>query len=1193
MTGRGRGAPPGQSVHESSVDGLDVQAGGDVRGPIITGDVTFQLPGLPRTRGHDRYLKTRNAIEDHHHDVLDRDEELHRLLDDLPHAPASYRVVEAPAFAGKTAFMVELHRRVRSLGWPSAAFYVVDRYTNEAEHFLEAVIGQLLATLEMDESLLPRGERHEQLDRVWDAFAALGTGDAPALLLIDGLDEQQSVEISRLLPVHLQGHVHVIVATRHLPDYRTTAHRYHPLSSAAPLELAVSPHASAKAEDAKRDLETWFRSSSSVREDIATALLVAGAPLSRHDLADLLDLGIGEVAAELHGIERCLLPLASGYQWAHAKYSEFVDGWVRSRQTEMVRRMLAWADSYAHAGWKETTPSFLLHGLHHFLHKHRSTAGAGRLVDLVTNARRQRLLATDGHDRTFVETIELAREELSDSDVESHFRLAVHLFSVQCATLLRPPGVLRLLVLTGQEELAEGIAVCVEASDRAEALAEVAEALAEIGHTEHAQHIADSAWRYAHAPKDEYWRLKALLACASAAQQAGARLPQISIEDLLSHDHQEQRFFGVGAQLLATTGQPDAAVAAINRVVDLHEVRGKESLAWVLVDAAVAHLLLGDPDSSVEMMHKIFHSDVFDYIPCDGEVGWIAGELVRRDRLPEAVRLADEIEKLESDELRTEVSCALIEALCEKGEPHLTKTIFQRELEAARSIRHRQTQLASLAHLRRTQARCGDADTSAIAELLTDISALRQDRHTVKWMAVLGEALLVGGHAEEAGSLARRALATLSWCHNPFEDITVEHLVTAFIQQGDLSAAKALADAEDRDRPGRPHLAIEIAEAAAGRTRSVHELADRPPLHVAQIAVALVPHDKAHAMKLATGLLARRGDRQGWRAALHAIEAIYLADGAENCEALLDRITDAGQRAEALAKLASCCRATDRTTAEHLTSKALKIARRRRGDRNRMSALASVLQLTGPLTEADPGVQPTTEALVQVLDRSRGAHRVELGALAATSLHNAGLHEQARRFAMKAYEAYDDCDDDDALGDLCTALSAVGEYHLLIGSGSELFEYRAYIEMANAAVRDADADSAAKLAQKAFDVVWAMSWFNDDEFMTASWVQDMLHTGRLDLALRLFERFEEFGGEHLVHTLIQGMTARGHEHDALAMCSGFELHSWRAAGLVAWGLAPTWPAEMRLRNLHLLKEVLISTFAAEQPALHDDHRWHN
>lgn len=1179
MTGRKRGAPPGQSVDGSNVNGPNVQVGGDVRGPIITAGVNIHLSGLTPIRRHDPYLKTRNAIENHHHDVLDRDEELQRLLDDLPHAPASYRVVEGPAFAGKTAFMVELHRRVRSLGWPSAAFYVVDRYTNEAEHFLEAVIGQLLVTLGVDEPLRPRGERDEQFDRVWDAFAALGTDDAPALLLLDGLDEQRSAEISRLLPVHLQGHVHVIVATRHLPDYRTTAHRYHPLSSAATLELDVSPHASGKAEDAKRELETWFCSSSSVREDIATALLVAGAPLSRHDLADLLNLSVGEVAAELCQIERCLLPLGSGYQWAHAKYSEFVDGWVRTRQTEMVRRMLAWADSYAQAGWKETTPSFLLHGLHHFLHKHRSTVGTGRLGDLVTNARRQRLLVTDGHDRTFVETIELAREELADSDAESRFRLAVHLFAVQRATRLRPPGVLRLLVLTGQEEQAEGIAVCVEATHRADALAEVAQALAEIGNTEDAQRIVDLAWRFAHVPKDEYWRLKALLACASAAQQAGARLPQIPIEDLLSDDRQEQRFFGVGAKLLATTGQPDAAIAAINRVVDLHEFRGKESLAWVLVDAAVAHLLLDDPDSSVAMMHKIFHSDVFDYIPCDGEVGWIASELVRRDRLPEAVQLADQIEKLKNDELRTEVGCALIEALCEKGEPHLAKTIFQRELEAARSIRHRQTKLASLALLRRTQAKCGSADISAIAELLIDISSLDQDRDTVRCMAVLGEALLVGGHAEEASSLARRALVTLSWCHNPFEDITMEHLVTAFIQQGDLSAAQALAD---RGRSGPTHLAIEIAEASAGRIRSLHDLAGRPPLHVARIAVALAPHDRTNAMKLATKVLSRRGDREGRQAALHAIEAIYLVDGAENCEALLDRITDAGQRAEALAKLANCCRATDRTTAERLTSKALKIARRRRGDRNRMSALGSVLHQTGPLTEADPGVQPTTEALAQILDRSRGAHRVELGALAATSLHHAGLHEQAKRFAMKAYEAYEDSDDDDdALGDLYAALSAVGEYDLLVGSGSEIYEYRAYIEMAKAAVRDADTDSATKLAQKAFDVVWATSWFNDDEFMTASWVQDMLDTGRVDLALRLFERFEYFEGEHLVHTLIQGMTTHGREDEALAMCSGFEIYSWRAAGLVACGLAPTWPAEMRLRNLHLLKDVVIGTFAAE------------
>lgn len=143
----------------------------------------------------------------------------------------------------------------------------------------------------------------------------------------------------------------------------------------------MSPHAKAWNDDAKRHLQGWLSSADPDRERIATVLCVAGAPLTRHDLADLLGVSVGRIAQHLHAVERCLLPLAVeatgiGYQWAHATYGQFVDDWVgRGRYTEEIHHVLTWARCHAEKGWPETTPPFLLHGLHHFLRTHAAVAG--------------------------------------------------------------------------------------------------------------------------------------------------------------------------------------------------------------------------------------------------------------------------------------------------------------------------------------------------------------------------------------------------------------------------------------------------------------------------------------------------------------------------------------------------------------------------------------------------------------------------------------------------------------------------------------------------------------------------------------------------------------------------------------------------------------------------------------------------
>lgn len=572
-------------VRDSAVGGDNVQVGGDVAGSVIAGGLTVQsvvvnVLGDGRhaaTAHHDRYAATRRALESFHTEVLDREDELCSLLDALC-GTGTYHVVEAPAFAGKTAFMVELCRRLNALGCPTAVFYIVDRYSNRSGDFLEAVIGQLIGVLRVDEEVAAAEKRSAQFARLWDAVAALGTAERPAVLLVDGLDEQLPIDaISPLLPVHVSGYAHVVVATRSLPDPRTATPPHHPLGASrfSLVHLIPSRHAKAQTENAKRHLEAFLASADPVREEIAALILVASAPLSRLDLADLLGLAVCQVAQHLYDVERCLLPIAIapsgvGYQWAHAKYGEFVHDWIGAGGRARVgERIVKWATRHAAAGWPDTTPSFLLHGLHHFVRAHAATADKGLLTALVSHERRQRLLATFGHDGVFLDTIAVVRALTEKSggqstdDLELLFRLDLHhLLAVSYSPFL-PEGMLRLLVLSGQADQAEGVAFATEERFRAVALAEVAEALADTGLLERARGLVDASWTCA-SMVDEHLQPVVLRSCVRAARKAGAKIPRLELDDYVRSRHAVSAEAGV----LGEPGEHAAARVGLDALAE-------------------------------------------------------------------------------------------------------------------------------------------------------------------------------------------------------------------------------------------------------------------------------------------------------------------------------------------------------------------------------------------------------------------------------------------------------------------------------------------------------------------------------------------------------------------------------------------------------------------------------------------------
>ncbi|MEW2529508.1 hypothetical protein [Streptomyces sp. NPDC047071] len=1169
-------------------------------------------PGPVPESVHDRYGATRSAFESYHSVVLDREEDLARLLAAV-RGPGAYHVIEAPAFAGKTAFTVELYRRLRAQGCPTAVFYVVDRYAHRSQDFLEAAIGQLLTALRSQEPLAPPEERPAQFARLWTGFAALGTAGRPAVLLVDGLDEQLTADgVSPLLPVHVFGHAHVVVATRCLPDFRAAVPRHHALA-ATPVHvvpLKTSPHAEARHDDAQRHLEHWLSSAEPMPERVATLLRVAAAPLTRHDLADLLDLGVGRVARHLRGIERCLLPLAlecggTGYQWAHATYGEFVDHWVgKARSAQEIHQVIAWADRYADDGWPGTTPPFLLHGLHHFVRAHRELVGGTRLVDLVNTARRRRLLAVYGHEATFLETIAFAREALrapegpaSDRVLELQFRLDVHHLTATASTAGLPSGLLGLLVRSGQARQAEGIALCVQETHRAEALAEVAEANLDTGATERARELADRAWAFAPARGDAYWQFVALGACARAARGTGAGIPPFAPGDWL--EGADQRVRCACAQYLLEAGEPEAARSVLVELL-AHAPAYGPFYAWVLADAAAALSRLGDLDAAVDLARRASSRERGDFLLGSNgtvPVGRVVGDLVRAARVEDACALAS-MATSDADYLRAGLHAALAEALAAEGHRARAAAVLERELSRAAALRHESMRFVSLASLRAAQAKCGDGDVPAMRRLVRSADAVVfPDWYVSLGLTKLGEGLLAAGDRDGAVRAARHALAFSGRSSHPFTDDLMHQVVEASIEVGDRAGARRVAEANPNLAWRGPSVrAVEIAEAAAGHLAAADGCATWDAEHRAELALAWAQAGRtAAARDLAHGVIdewngrhrpAGQPDGTLWAAVLRAVEALHRSDGAAHCATTLARMRPVARRAESLAKLSACCRTTRAEAADALLDKAVGLALRLRDDLQCLAALGAVVGAAGPLREHPAAADRAIAAF-----RRRAAHVTDgaaagLHAAMAVALSRAGLDEEARGFAGEAYEfarsvgaerdvsAGADRDVEDAYR-VGEALTRVGMNDHALRLAEDLGLPFALPDIVQSYAAAGDTATAGRVAEKAV-AAWAEVG-RGDAFTTEMFLGPLLRAGRVDLAEPMLRTSLaedlDFGG--VARAYFTGMVAQGLAGTALSQARGLESRYWKAAALVAWGTAAAWPLDVRRRHVRLLREHVV------------------
>ncbi|MCT9075299.1 hypothetical protein [Streptomyces fulvoviolaceus] len=459
--------------------------------------------------------------------LLDRDDELRELevfcTADDAEGESGYVWWQAEPWAGKSALISEFVTRQRPADVDVVSYFIADRLdNNDRDLFLEGVTRQLAALAGRD-SVTP-GSRAETFPGLCEAAAEACRGRGRRLVLVvDGLDEDRGAgpggfSIAALLPKKPPMGMRVVVTGRPNPLVPDGVPWDHPLRDEGVVRtLAASPHARAISDMAGRELQRLL-DDEPLGNDVLGLLAVARGGLTAKDLADLAGARPYQVRKRLRGITgRSFVHNQSGHVLvadAENDLRAHVLGHEELRRRALAElgdtamatyeaRLHAWADDYRAKGWPADTPPYLLYDYSRML---RRSGGTERLVPLVLDPRRQRILLTRAAVDAALSEIELARQVIeheAPGDLATMAALAVSRDLLHDDARALPLSIPVAFARLGYPQRAMDLALAAPyPEDRAIRLAKVTRALASVGDG-HAVRTAQEAARWAERARRE------------------------------------------------------------------------------------------------------------------------------------------------------------------------------------------------------------------------------------------------------------------------------------------------------------------------------------------------------------------------------------------------------------------------------------------------------------------------------------------------------------------------------------------------------------------------------------------------------------------------------------------------------------------------------------------------------------------
>jgi tetratricopeptide (TPR) repeat protein len=412
----------------------------------------------------------------------------------------------APMWGGKSALLAwfGLHppERVR----PVSFFVSSLRAGHDHQAGFADVVGEQLAEiLRQPMPVLTEATRHATLIGLFEAAAKLlQEGGERLILVLDGIDEDQGAgthSIASMLPPRPLHGMWVIVASRPNPPLPGDVPDRHPLRRPEiHRSLSVSPYASIVRQTAERDLDRLL-AGSLVEQDLLGLLAAAGGGLSAADLQALTGCYPRQIDLQLHAVtarsladspdewRRDVIVYVLGHRELYIRATGFLGP---QRLAGYRQRLHDWADGYRRRGWPVETPEYLLRPYYGML---ADNDDLPRMVACATDAaRHDRMLDVSGGDTASLsETTTLLDRACQGEAIapETLALLALHRDILIQRNTDIPTGLPAVWAMLGQTSRARAlVGPIMEPKLRAEALALLVEALADVGDFDQAEVLA-------------------------------------------------------------------------------------------------------------------------------------------------------------------------------------------------------------------------------------------------------------------------------------------------------------------------------------------------------------------------------------------------------------------------------------------------------------------------------------------------------------------------------------------------------------------------------------------------------------------------------------------------------------------------------------------------------------------------------
>jgi tetratricopeptide (TPR) repeat protein len=601
---------PGTEHDRTAISGtLSVHNHGAVEIGFAGSVAIYQQPArLPRRSTYGRQVLRIAPPQ-----LLEREAELAELAAFCLDADRSaYAWWQGDAWSGKSAllstFVLQPPPHVRVV-----SFFIPARLAaqDSREAFME-ILGEQLAELvgeEVPASLSEASREGYLLDLLARGAAACRAADERLVLVVDGLDEDQSIttgphahSIAGLLPATPPAGMRIVVAGRPNPPVPDDVPGWHPLRDPAIIQpLSASRQASDIQRLSRQELQRLL-GGSRAEQDLLGLLAAARGGLSGSDLEELTGIPLWEIEEVLHTVAGRTFsrrvsrqqPATDVYLLGHEEIQAAAARYLGSRLPSYRDRLHGWADAYRARGWPAGTPEYLLSGYYRLLTQLEDLPRAIACAE--DTARHDRMLDVTGGDVAALAEVRAALGLIAaqdQPDLGSALALACHRDQLTDRNEFMPADLPSVWARLGQFARAEGLAASVpEPSRKASAQQRVARALATVGQFQQAEAIA---W----AISEPRWKTQTLGQVAAALAAAGQDEHAERLARAIDDPSRRARALAEVAYALATSGHRErAGTIAADAVIASRAIADPRAQENALMYCAQALAAAGHPQQA-------------------------------------------------------------------------------------------------------------------------------------------------------------------------------------------------------------------------------------------------------------------------------------------------------------------------------------------------------------------------------------------------------------------------------------------------------------------------------------------------------------------------------------------------------------------------------------------------------------------